>query len=777
MPTASDLEGDAAATAGLRAGVRCRFDCPRSAHGWQVRHAVVREGLSRPYLVHASIVSPNLDVDPDELVGAACEFAFDRGAHWRTLPGVVLRVQVRGTIMLRGREPVFALDVEIGPALATMAQRINCRIFQDMPVPDVLRDMLLGEHVGPGEPAEGLAAYGRTVDDGGLSPTDYLPARDYCVQYKESDLDFVLRLMHEEGIAFFFDQEGEQELMKLVDREDALPVYSGNEGARLRVDADATGGESITRLVVDRAAAPHKVVVHHHDWLMPTSPVRADAAATPAGAVNDNGRELYVPSDRRVREIYDGPRVLSSHDDSQRRAAIALDHALADECVARGSSTVTALTGGLVFEIDRPTAFERWVVLEVVHEISGGENTLDTPGHYNNNFVCVPASRFRSATAGVPRPIMRGPQTATVTGPEGEDIHTDSFGRIKVLMHWDRDGEGRGRTRRADATSSVWVPVAQTWAGAGWGAVFIPRVGMEVMLEFLDGNPDRPVVTGCLYNGRNPPPYPLPDERTRSTLRTWSTPHNGGYNELRFEDSAEREELYIRAQRDMNELVQRNHGTEVKVDQTHIVGHDRTRIVGADEMITIKGTRTVVIGGKSEKGFSGETIKVSNDYKLDVAKTILVQAPDEILVKCKGSSIRLTPNEITIEAGGGAKIVLNENVTIESHDLSRVFMDKNVEIKSNTGSVLKLDASARTTSNDKAELLLTADAKLSSGDKAYGLFEAEKITIDSGEATIEIDKKQIKVDADDIDVKAETKMALEGGGGRVAMSGGKAQVN
>ncbi|MBK8714259.1 MAG: type VI secretion system tip protein VgrG [Deltaproteobacteria bacterium] len=758
-------------------GVQARFECADAALSWHVRRAVVREGLSRAYAITLSLLTPELDADVDTMVGASAEFGFDRGSVWRTFHGVVSSVRHRGIEVLRGDLRMLAIDLELGPALATSAQRIDCRIFQDMTVPQIVRDLLMGLHAPTGAPAEGLAAHQRTLDDSGLVH-DGQPPREYCVQYRESDLDFVRRLLHEEGIAFVFDQDGPHEVMRLVDSEGGLPQHAGTEGVRLPV---VVGGEdareAVRALVVERSGVATKATVAHHDWLLPAAPLRGSHAESPRGLVAENHREVYLPSERRSREVSSGGKVVLLHDDDTAQAQLVLERAQADDFVVRGRSTSSALGAGVVFEIEGLGTHERLVALEVVHEILADGDTVDVAATYDNAFVAVPSPRYRIFSPEPVRPRVYGPQTATVTGPEGEDIHTDAFGRIKILMHWDREGEGRGRSRRADASSSAWVPVVQSWAGAGWGALFLPRVGMEVIVEFLDGNPDRPVVSGCLYNGRNPPPYPLPDERTRSTIRSQSTPYNGGYNELRFEDSAGREELFLRAQLDMNELVLRHHGTEVKVDQTHRVGNDRTRKVGGDERISVHGSRTVVIDGASKSGFAGETIKVSDHWVLDVAKTILVRAPEEIRLECKGSSIVMTPERITLQAGGGAKIVLDANALVESKDGSRGFLDQNLEIRAAAGAIVMLDDKARATAKEKAELLLDANARLSSGDKAHALFEAEKITVDSGEASIVIDGKRIQADADELDAKAETKLALEGGGGRVSLAGGKAQVN
>ncbi|MEM6989131.1 MAG: type VI secretion system tip protein TssI/VgrG [Myxococcota bacterium] len=762
---------------GLVGQVRCSFQCERSAAQWHVRNAVVREALARPYCVNLTLATLNTEADPDEFVGATAEFSFDTATAERPFRGVVVRVQTRGTRRLQGGVEVLLVDVELVPALATLGQRINCRIFQDMTVPEIVRDVMMGLQVPAGEPAEGLAAYQRDLDDSRLREEEYQPARDYCVQYKESDLEFVNRLLHEEGIVYVFDQDGDTERVTLIDEEGGLPELDTDLGD-LPVDPRAAEiRDAITHFVVERTAAPTRVEAQHYAWLVPNEQIRHSGMTFTAGDVADNERQVYLPNERRVRETSDGTGISGMHDDSERRLALALEKLMADDFVGRGGSNVCALSAGAVFGIDEETVFDRFVALEVVHEMSVDGGALEGPATYENHFVCVPTSRFRAATRGAVRPVMRGPQTATVTGPPNEDIHTDRFGRIKILMHWDREGEGRGRPRRHDATSSAWVPVVQTWAGAGWGAVFIPRVGMEVLVEFLDGNPDCPVVVGCLYNGSHPPPYPLPEQRTASTIRTKSTPDNGGYNELRFEDAAEREEVYLRAQRDYNEYVQRNHGTQVLVDQTHSVGQHRTRDVGGDEHVTVNGNRNITVNGQGEGGFSGQQVKVSDDYELDVAKTVLVRAPVEIKLVCEGSSITLTPNEIVVQAGGGAKMVLNADGLVESSDGSRAHFDADVEIQASTGAEIKLDADARITSSDAAEVLLTADAKIQSGQDAYALFEADKITVDTGDSSIVLAQADVSVAGDTVDVAGDTKVTLEGGGARTTLEGGRAGVN
>jgi type VI secretion system secreted protein VgrG len=236
-----------------------------------------------------------------------------------------------------------------------------------------------------------------------------------------------------------------------------------------------------------------------------------------------------------------------------------------------------------------------------------------------------------------PRPVVEGPQTARVVGPPGEDIHTDEHGRIKVQFHWDRVGH-------EDERSSCWIRVAQSWAGGQWGFVFIPRVGMEVLVQFLEGDPDRPLVTGCVYNGENAPPYALPANKTRSTLKTLSTPATGGYNELRFEDAAGREQMYIQAERDQDTLV--------KHDRTLTVGRHSTRDVGGDERITVHQNRVTNIqqhdafsveGNQDTEvhGPGGQSISVDASQTLSVGKSLQITVGERVSIQCGASSLTM----------------------------------------------------------------------------------------------------------------------------------------
>ena len=249
---------------------------------------------------------------------------------------------------------------------------------------------------------------------------------------------------------------------------------------------------------------------------------------------------------------------------------------------------------------------------------------------------------------------------ATVTGPSEEEIHTDVHGRIKVRFHWDRISP-------LDDSASCWVRVAQMWAGPGWGTWFLPRIGMEVVVEFLDGNPDRPLVVGCVYNGRNGTPYPLPGEKTKSTIKSNSSIAGEGFNELRFEDAKGAEEIFIHAQRDQNEQVLNN----------------RTRLVKGNEWLTIEGNKSVRIDGAPVHGdpqgiVQGRETRIDGHEILETTHTVHVKAPKRIVLEVPGSSLVMEPGSITLTAGDGASVRLDQDILAMSRDRSTLEISENI---------------------------------------------------------------------------------------------------
>ena len=549
----------------------------------RVRRFELREALSEPFLLKLELICEPGSVELDQLLGSDCELIIDRrSTTTRTVLGLVTACEHAGTVAEGIR-----LRVVIEPALSLLEQRTDTRSWQQLSAVDVAREVL----------SQGLARYGRELDASHLERS-YAP-REFIVQYRESDLAFARRLLEDEGVAFHLqadpasgcermvleDDIGHWPEVLTIDDDPALPIIVDRpEEAEL---------ESLQSLCRRRALTSTTVARRSFDWLEPLEPKPSQA---PAHAASD---ERGV-----VRERYDHDRICE--DDPEPRTARQLAHAQRSAERLCGTSNVIGLTPGCRFRVrddDDDTDDSEYLVTRVAHVGDCPDAELHASvgtGSYHNEFE---ACRFEGSPwlppRTTPHPTIAGPQTAIVTGPEGAEIHTDEHGRVKVRFHWDR-------LHTLTDDTSRWVRVAQRWAGAGFGSLFIPRVGMEVVVEFVEGNPDHPVVTGCMYNGDNRASVALPDDKTQSTIRTQSSPGGGGFNELRFEDAAGSEEVFLHAQRDFVAKTKRNHSSTVGGSQRLTVGGDRTQRVRGDETRTVEGNHKHTVEGDEAHTVVGE---------------------------------------------------------------------------------------------------------------------------------------------------------------------------
>ena len=560
-----------------------------------------------------------------------------------------------------------------------------------------------------------LADYGRTFR---AELSESYPVRDYCVQYRESDFDFVSRLLESEGIAYTFEPDEAAGTETLV-------FFDGGQ----RPDVEAAGAENVptaTGRTPDcehisdyawcRSEQVNSITFATRDWKDPSSNLHGDAAV-PDALVE---RRLDLHNVRRT-YVDDATGAGRGGDPQLQETPRRQFELYANESTrGEGNSDVVDMTPGkrmVTSEALDPSDGRTdagYLVTRVVHTGDAPDVSLEDAAtadvRYHNRFHCIrDDAQFRPKPT-TPRPRIFGPQTAEVVGPGGTEIHTDEHGRIRVRFFWGADRGGDGR-------ESCWVRVAQSLAGPGYGGWVLPRVGMEVVVEFLDGDPDQPLVTGCVYNGLNRPPYPLPDEATKSTFKSQSSPDADGYNELRFEDAAGSEEVYFRAQKNMK----------------HDVLNDHDRWVGDDERITVDRHRSLHVGGnhyarvdgdpKDAGGFFGTELLVKGHYRAVMSETSYVEAPKSITLKCEGSSITLQPNKITIEAGGKAKIELDADLLAQSAAKSVVKMDSDIAAESSGKSKVRLDANVTATSSGGSSVELTT---------AIAVAAAEGATMDLG---------------------------------------------
>jgi type VI secretion system secreted protein VgrG len=764
--------------------VALRFECSAAGAHWEVTGMQLTERLNTPYEMRLELRSDDPAADPLRMLGAAITIGVERAALRRQVHGIVERVEDGIT----DRDHVRTA-LTVVPALMALGQRRNSRIFQDKTIPEILQEVL----------DAGLGAYERSLDL--MLVADY-PQQEYTVQYRETDLDFVHRLMEENGIGYSFDHEGSSETLVLFDGDGAYVdvVSHGSEpGVLAMVQAGDSPGmrEDVRDFQREAQLRPTVARTTVFDWLAPAETQDAENSEVADLGVA-NGAE--TPPEREDYE-HDEPATLYGYrTDGLDFAAVERQAELRRKLHQRdalrfvGTSTVTGLAPGCKFELlDHPQlGFDRQYLVTSVDHAAGDFANPEVPNEaYTNRFECIPIEVEWRPERRTRRPRIPSVQTATVVGPSGEEIYTDEHGRIKVQFHWDR-------AKTYDEQSSCFIRVVQPWAGNGWGFVFLPRINMEVTVTFVDGDPDRPIVTGCLYNGRNPPPYPLPDDKTKSTIKSESSPGGGGFNELRFEDAAGSEEIFLHAQKDFNEVVLNDHNTSVDANQSNSVGGNQTNSVTGDQSesiqgqqtmtvdknrsVTIKGSQSVTIQGSApEGGVSGSKLGITGDYKVDASNTIEIQAPTHIKLTCGGSSITMVPGKITLTAGGAASLVLDGNACMTSAAGTKILLDGNALTQSSGGSKVLLDGNALAQSSGGAKLLLDANALTQSSGGSKVLLDGNALMSSPGTGTVQAPTATLAGGGGSVEAGGAGVTCAGGqvnvSGGMVNVSGGMVKIN
>jgi type VI secretion system secreted protein VgrG len=503
-------------------------------------------------------------------------------------------------------------EAVVHPWLWLLTRSSNCRIFQDKSVVDIVKAVC------------GDACYGGLVelDAGALSGT-YSPL-PYCVQYRETDFAFVCRLLETAGIYFYFSHEESKHTMVLADSYGAHSTisgyatveYSGEAGRRI-VDQEAVYGWEASGTIQSSS-----YVLNDFDFEKAASSNSGGlrVKSTIAAAFSQQAYEMYD---------YPGGYVAAGDGTALARGRMEALHGQCEEI--RADTNARGLYPGGLFalkEHPRSDQNREYLVTSARYEIVGDDYSTggNSPCDVQCGFTAIGKEHSYRAAHSYAKPVVRGPQTAMVVGKAGEEIWTDKYGRVKLQFHWDRDG-------KEDENSSCWVRVAQGWAGKGWGAMFLPRIGMEVIVSFLEGDPDRPLVTGCVYNSDAMPPYDLPAEQTKSTIKTNTSKGGGGYNEIRLEDKKDAEEIFVQAEKDYNRVVKNNDTLKVGFEKA-----DK-----GDQTISIKNDQSLDVGGN-------QTVAITGDQKVTVSKTIVIEATTSIELKVGGSSIKIEPAKVTVKS-------------------------------------------------------------------------------------------------------------------------------
>lgn len=568
------------------------------------------EGLSELYEFRIDALSKEENVDFNQILGRACSVRFKMfGAGERHFSGVAVEAQAIGM-----RNDLFAYRLVLRPTLWFLTRTTNCRIFHQKTAHQVIKDV--------------LKERGVQVKD--LTDAGSYPKLDYCVQYRETDFAFVSRLMEHHGIYYYFTHDGGQSTMVLADKPSSHEAVNGLADVRFMSSATAAqaGEQCLVSWSAERRFRSGKVEFNDYNFTKPGEELTAQAQAA----------ESYERASDY--EMYDYPAKYAERDHGNLYAKVRLQAEQAiDYRRFAGGEAVSLYPGGLVNLSDHPKPEEnkQYLVVRCTHHFSdeafrsvANTSIVDRP--YLGNYELMPADRPFRAPIVTPKPVIQGPQTARVVASEkskdSEEIDVDEEGHcIKVRFFWDR----------VDARS-CWVRVAQTWAGPGWGGQFIPRIGMEVVVVFLEGDPDRPLVVGCVYNGKNKPPYPKSDKKTQSGLRSDSSKGHGGYNELMFEDKKGSEDIRMHAQKDHNVTVLNVNNTEIGREFSGSGNTRATKLVNGDDLLTLsKGSQTVAIDMGS--------------HKMTVMQTIdLISQSSTITLKTGASTIKITPSSIELSS-------------------------------------------------------------------------------------------------------------------------------
>ncbi len=623
-----------------------------------------REMVSGLFRYYVEAVTEDRDpIAFEQLLGQKVTVAVVATGGTRYFNGMVTGVTQRV------REEVFTqYGLELAPTMWKLTRNTNSVIYQQQSVVDILKAVFSGYE----------------VDFTKLGT--YQP-REYCVQYRETDFNFASRLMEEEGIFYFFEHTSSTHKMILGDSPQAFAAIAYQPD--VIYETAAGGGRPEDRILAWEKAQDlrsGKSTLWDYKFEMPTKNCEAVAQTLETVQAGTITHKLNAGTNS-AWELYDYPGAYAKRfdgidksggdqasnlqkifDDNTRTVKLRMEAETAGAMTILGQGVHTAFTPGYTFNLTRHfTDNGEYSLLAVEHEARQSLGQ-DEDFRYHNSFRAIPGALPYRPPRITAEPFVHGPQTAVVVGPSGEEIFTDKYGRVKVQFPWDRKGQ-------KDATSSCWLRVATHWAGKQWGAVHIPRIGQEVIVGFLEGDPDQPIIIGSVYNADNMAPWTLPDNKTQSGIKSRSSKSGGSanYNEVFFEDKMGAEMLRIHAEKDQMH--------EVENDDAQWVGHDRTTKIDNDETRTVKGKQTITITGDQtleitqgnqtntiDQGNQSTTLKMGNQdtelkmgnqsTKVDLG-TISMEAMQSITLKVGQSKITIDQMGITLE---GMMIKVNAQI-------------------------------------------------------------------------------------------------------------------
>ena len=603
------------------------------------------EGISRLFSYDLDLLAYDNDsISFDDIVGqkVSIKFQLPDGSP-RYVSGYVSRFTQGET-----DERLFThYHAQVVPWLWFLTRQADCRIFQNMTVPDIIGKIF--------DPFE--------FKDFKPNLKNSYPQLEYCVQYRETSFNFVSRLMEEFGIFYYFDHTTQNKhTLVLADQSSNLPPCPSSPISYDTKVGGLSDPEVIINWHVGQEVKTGKYTVTDYNFTTPSTSLLA------------NEPTVVSLSASQKLELYDYPGLHTTKDEGDTVAKVRMQEEEAGYMVISGAGNARGLMSGFSFELKnhyRSDQNTNYVATEVRHFGSAGQTytSAGTAGGetYSNHFTCMPASVPYRPLRVTPKPFVQGPQPALVVGKSGEEIWVDKYGRVIVQFYWDRLGQ-------KNENSSCWIRVSQPWAGGNWGAMWIPRIGQEVLVSFLEGDPDRPVITGRVYNADQMPPYTLPDYQTRSTFMSRSSKGGGSsnYNELRFEDLKGQEQIFMNAEKDMDLRVENdsrefiganrhlivtaNQQEQVQADKhLHVQGSHFEKVdsnmslqVGGNQMESVTGNVSLsVTGGKNESITMGYAMTAMSIH-LTANAGIVIECPAGITLKSGSNSVDISPGGVFV---------------------------------------------------------------------------------------------------------------------------------
>jgi len=738
-----------------------------------------KEELGRASEFEVAALSTRNDIKPSDLLGKKITVKLERvKGGYRYFNGHVTRFAQGDTI---GRYYEYRMTVRSW--LWFLTRTADCRIFQEKTVPEIIKEV--------------FADHSMAVFDDGLTGT-YIK-REYCVQYRETDFNFVSRLMEEEGIYYYFEHGDGKHTLKLVDSDTGHKKLDGKPSIAYHLPGRSLHGdeEYIQVFRQDQRIQPGLVATRSYDFAKP----KADLG------VKAQNIQKHESADY---EWYDFEGDYIQTDNGDHLAQVRVDELHSEFELAEAECNVREIAVGRLFGFtNAPRKDQEKDYLIVSAEWDLQNNTYETVTQEDAVYHCTmkvlqSKQQFRPARS-TPRPTMGGPQTAVVVGPGGEEIYCDKYGRVKVQFHWDRYG-------KKNENSSCWIRVSNPWAGANWGGMAVPRMGQEVVVDFLEGDPDQPIIIGRVYNADQMPPYALPANMTQTGIKSRSSKGGGAanFNEIRFEDKKGSEQVFIHAEK--------NQDIEVENDETKWVGHDRKKTIDHDETVLVKNNRTETVGvnekidigaNRTETVGANESISVTANrtrtvgqnevvtvgltrtHTVGVNEAISVGAAQEVTVGGL-QAITVGANQTTnVGVNQSTSVGANRSVEVGSNQTTQVASNATSTIGGNLEETISGNRTETVSGNRTETISGNHMAKVSKSLKAevgedaamdvtknLSFVAGEQIVIKTGDASITMKKDgTIQIKGKDIKIEASGKMVAKADGEMVLKGQSKVTIN